>query len=202
MRWGAVAWIAAIAALVGGSLPADEKPATEETANEKPASAELQKLYQDDQADRSFETPPTPDQWKEIVARDKARRERVMDLIRSGALESADDYFNAAMVLQHAEGPDDVLVAHILATVAGFKGHEGGRWLSAAALDRFLHRVERPQMLGTQFVREGMDQPWTQGKYDPWLPDSIRNEYGVRPLEMQKARVEKMNEVPPKDSGK
>jgi hypothetical protein len=35
------------------------------------------------------------------------------------------------MVLQHAEGSENTLAGQILATVAGFKGHERARWLTA-----------------------------------------------------------------------
>jgi len=184
--WMAIAAMSA-GTLLGGAIFAQDAP------GEKSRAVELKELYEADQADRSHATPPTPEQWKEIVQRDKERRDRVLALVRSGALNRADDYFRAAMVLQHAEGSEHVLIAHILATVAGFKGHEAGRWLSAAALDRYLHRIEQPQMLGTQFVRDGSDRPWSQGKYDPWLPDSIRAEYGVPPIEEQEARVDKMN---------
>jgi len=160
---------------------------------EKSVSVELKELYEADQADRTFSTPPTAEQWQEITKRDKARRDRVMELVGAAALESGDDYFHAAMVFQHAEGAEDILVAHILATVAGFKGNEDAQWLSAAALDRYLHRIDRPQILGTQYVRSSADEPWSQGAYDKKLPDAIRAAFGVPALKEQEARVEKMN---------
>lgn len=165
-----------------------------EPAQEASTSDELRALYEADQADRTFTSPPTAEDWKAITERDHARRDRVLELVRAGALTTGDDYYHAAMVLQHGEGSDDILLSHILSTIAGFKGHEGGRWLSAASLDRFLHRIEQPQRLGTQFVRNPPDEPWSQGAYDSWLPDSIRAEYGVRPLAEQAKRVEKLNE--------
>lgn len=186
------AWTAVVGIAVGAALGwviADEGG----PPVEKSASAELRALYEADQADRSHVTPPTPEQWREITARDKIRRDRVLELVRSAALQSGDDYFHAAMVLQHGEGSEDVLVAHVLATVAGFKGHEKGRWLSAAALDRYLHRTDRAQILGTQYVRSSPDVPWSQGEYVQWLPDAIRAEFGVPPLEEQTARVDRLN---------
>jgi len=165
-----------------------------EPVSETSIADELKALYEADQADRTFTSPPTAEDWQAITERDHARRDRVLELVRAGALSSGDDYYRAAMVLQHGEGSDDILLSHILSTVAGFKGHEGGRWLSAASLDRFLHRVDRAQMLGTQFVRNPPSEPWSQGAYDAWLPDSIRAEYGVRPLAEQAKRVEAMNQ--------
>lgn len=186
-RFSQVAAAGTVAAVVLGGAIAPAQDA------EKSASAELKELYEADQADRTWESAPTPEEWKEITVRDEARRDRVLDLIRSSALRSADDYFHAALVLQHAEGSEEIMLAHILATVAGFKGHEEARWLSAASLDRYLHRLGKAQLLGTQYVRASKDAPWSQGGYDSWLPDSIRAEFGVPPLEDQKARVEKLN---------
>ncbi|ANM32398.1 hypothetical protein ABI59_20660 [Acidobacteria bacterium Mor1] len=168
--------------------------AEEEASAQGPASAELKELHDADQADRSFTKPPSPDHWKGIAERDKKRRDRVMELIKAGSLETADDYYHAAMVLQHGEGSEDILIAHILSTVAGFKGHETGQWLSAAALDRYLHRIDQPQRLGTQYLRSGPDVPWSQDPYEDWLPDSVRAAYGVPTLESQQQRVEQMNQ--------
>lgn len=166
-------------------------------AQSSPVAAELVQLYEADQADRRFTTPPTAEDWQAISARDRARRERVMEILRDGLLETGDDYYHAAMVLQHADGSDDILTAHILATIAGFKGHERGRWLSAASLDRYLHRMDEPQRLGTQYLRSGPDEPWAQGAYDDWMPDSVRAEYGVPTRAEQQQRAESMNEQQP-----
>ena len=109
--------------------------------------------------------------------------------------------YHAAMVLQHGEGSEDILLAHVLSTAAAFQGHEGGRWLSAAALDRYLHRSGSPQLLGTQYVKAASDDPyrmdpdapWSQGAYNDWLPDRIRAAYGVPAKAEQEERVKRMN---------
>ena len=103
-----------------------------------PASAELRALYEADQADRQFSAPPTPEQWEEITARDAQRQARVYELLRADQLTVAEDFFHAAMVLQHGEKSEPILVAHVLATAAAYMGDDRGRWLSAAALDRYL----------------------------------------------------------------
>lgn len=156
-------------------------------------STELREMYEADQRDRRSGVATSPEAWKGIVARDRARRDRVIELTRAGRLASADDYYHAAMVLQHGEGSEDILIAHILATAAAFKGHERARWLSAAALDRYLHRIDQPQRLGTQYVRKDASTPWSQGAYERWLPDSVRAEFGVNSLEAQQQRVAKLN---------
>jgi hypothetical protein len=169
----------------------DSRPAAQPDALAE-ASAELRSLYQADQADRSS-APSDPEGWRAISERDRQRRERVLELLRSDRVHSADDLYHAAMVLQHGESAEDVLLAHILATAAGFQGHENGRWLSAAALDRYLHRTDQPQRLGTQYVKDSPDEPWSQGAYERWLPDSLRELYGVPPLAEQEKQVEEMN---------
>jgi hypothetical protein len=116
----------------------------------------------------------------------------VTEIVRQGQLRTAEEYYHAAMVLQHGALPEEFLLAHELATVAGFKGHKGGRWLSAAALDRFLHALKRPQRFGTQYRRDG-DGPWTQEPYDRSLPDAVRAEYGVPPLAEQGKPLEQLN---------
>jgi hypothetical protein len=164
-------------------------------------STELRALYEADQADRRFTRPPTDDDWKAISARDAKRLERVYALLKDDQLALAEDYYHAAMVLQHGDTPEDILMAHILATAAGFKGDDRGYWLSAASLDRYLLRTRMPQRLGTQRVRASLEdpfaidgaQPWSQGPYVRWLPDSIREIFGVESLAEQTEQVRAMN---------
>ena len=154
-------------AAISAQEPADDSSAI---------SDELVVLYRADQADRS--SRPTSEQWQEIGKRDAARLGRVKEIVGQGLLESAEDYFHAAMVLQHGQGADNILLAHVLSTVAGFKGHETGQWLAAASLDRFLQRVDRAQIFGTQtWLKEGA---WTKEPFDRSLHETIREEYQVR----------------------
>lgn len=82
------------------------------------------------------------------------RRELVRRLIRTGGLVTADDYANGALLLQHGDNSEDFLLAHVLATIAGFKGSRTGRFLSAVALDRYLLNVGQPQAFGSQPTRD------------------------------------------------
>jgi hypothetical protein len=162
---------------------------------------ELRSLYQADQADRQFTNPPRDEDWERISARDAERLRRVYVLLKGDSLSVAEDFYHAAMILQHGETAEDVLLAHILATAAGFRGDERGYWLSAAALDRYLLRTRMPQRLGTQYFPASAEdpfdfdksQPMSQGPYIRWLPDSIREIFGVESLAEQAARVQQMN---------
>ncbi|MGD2122264.1 MAG: hypothetical protein PVJ76_10995 [Gemmatimonadota bacterium] len=164
-------------------------------------TAELRALYQADQADRQFTTPPTEEDWEIVSSRDEERLRRVYELLRGDNLSAAEDFYHAAMILQHGETSEDVLLAHILSTAAGFLGDARGRWLSAAALDRYLLRTRMPQRLGTQYFPASTEDPFQpdtarpmgQGPYVRWLPDSVREIFDVPPLEEQAEAVREMN---------
>ena len=189
-----------VAGLLLGSMAVLPTAVLGQTSSE--VSDELLALYEADQADRRHSAPPTPEMWQGISRRDGERRARVMELIREDRVRSAADMYHAAMVLQHGEGSDDILLAHILATAAAYEGDERGKWLSAAALDRYLHRTRTPQRLGTQYVKASAEDPyemdpdaeWSQGAYEAWLPDTIRQVFGVEGRAEQAARAEQMNE--------
>lgn len=164
-------------------------------------SQELRELFEADQADRRPSSAPTREMWEEISARDELRRDRVLELVREDALKVAADFYHAAMVLQHGQESEDILIAHVLATSAAYLGDDRGRWLSAASLDRYLHRTRAPQRLGTQYVKVSEEDPyefdpsskWSQGSYESWLPDTVREIFGVEPRDEQEERVKRMN---------
>ncbi len=154
---------------------------------------ELEELYKADQAERDDAFfNQTPEKIGELIVRDARRRQRVKDIVSKETLGSAEDYYHAAMVLQHGDTPEDFLMAHELATVAAFKGHKQGAWLCASASDRFLHSIGRPQRFGTQFTRKD-DGPWTQEPFDRSMNDAIRKEYGVHTIAEQAKKLEEMN---------
>jgi hypothetical protein len=139
-------------------------------ANAAAASAdnpELKQIYDADQKDREVEPGKTLD-WESINLRDLARRRRVHELIDPGRLATGKDYERAAMVFQHGDSSDDILLAHVLAVTAIGKGDMDARWLAAASLDRFLKRIGQPQVFGTQFFSktENERQTWTMEPYN------------------------------------
>jgi hypothetical protein len=157
---------------------------------------ELRALYVDDQADRSRDAPP-PD----LVARDAARRVRVEELIDSGALETADDYYHAAMVFQHGGSLEHAWQAHLLARTAAELGSRGSpqwyhaRWLAAAAYDSWLMHQGKPQKYGTQY--QARDGEWELYQVDPTTSDGERAEWGVPPLHEAIARAHERTMLDP-----
>lgn len=150
------------------------------------ASDELKALVEADQADRELDWSKfSPEDMEAVNARDRERRERVLEIVRAQQLTAADDYFHAALVLQHGDAPEHYLLAHVLATVAAFKGHKTGKWLSAAALDRYLASVKQDQFFGTQFYSEGLAFENLQLKppLNGLVTDALRKEFNVPPPE-------------------
>jgi hypothetical protein len=158
---------------------------------ENPISKELKLLHDADQSERRGAAKFTPEELKALDARDAKRRDRVAQIVSNGLLWSADDYYHAALILQHSGKPDDHLLAHVLATIAVFKGREGDKWLVASTLDRFLQLLGRPQIFGTQYRRTMDDPHLTQEPYERSLNDQFRREYGIPTLaEQERVRVE------------
>ena len=60
---------------------------------------ELKKIYEADQSDRKA----AKKDWKVISLRDEQRRNKVISLIESNQLKTANDYENAAMIFQHGK---------------------------------------------------------------------------------------------------
>jgi|GEM_PF-4625215 len=115
-------------------------------------SKKLAVLFEEDQHDRSGTINP-----EFIGRRDIRRRASVLKFLKKKQVKwSATDLYHMAMILQHSvQGvnpytPNHYLMAHVLSVKASLAGHERARWLSAAALDRFLESIDRKQFFATQ----------------------------------------------------
>ena len=55
-----------------------------------------------------------------------------------------------------------------MAVTALGKGGLSARWLAAASLDRYLHRLGQPQVFGTQFTNKDVSskEGWTMAPYN------------------------------------
>jgi hypothetical protein len=138
-------------------------------AAESEDSAELMQIYRADQKDRESFVDRVD--WKIVGPRDAARRKRVRELIAHGGVRTGKDYERAAMVFQHGATPEDILFAHVPAVTALGRGNAGARWLAAASLDRYLHRLAQPQIFGTQFNNKDVsrNESWTMEPYNRQL---------------------------------
>jgi hypothetical protein len=111
------------------------------------SNAELARLFQDDQADRSQQFTMTDTEKAQVFRRDAPRLKRVRELAASGALRTSEDFVRAAFLFQHGTEANDFLLAHVLGMIAT-KMDGSGAWISAASLDRYLLMTGRPQVFG------------------------------------------------------
>src|SRR5258708_12405541 len=121
-------------------------------------NTELRRLMEEDQDDGMPPGGKSID-WKIVAARDEARLKRVKELYSQNQLRTGNDYFNAGLVLQHGNIPEDYLLAHELCVVAISK-RRGIESLAAASEDRFLISIGRPHRFGTQYKSDGPSQPY------------------------------------------
>ena len=183
-----------------------EVQATDQKSGSGQDSAVLKRMFQEDQADRDVDDEGMTDQqrseWrKRLRMRDTQRREEAMDLIKRGELHTGLDFEEASVIFQHSLDADDYLFAHTLAVIAVAKGRSQSRWLVAATLDRYLHKMNQPQIYGTESLgtpyKSGLKTTyhWTLDPYNRALiPDSLRAELCVPNLAQQQRALQLFNE--------
>jgi hypothetical protein len=131
---------------------------------------QLRQLFEEDQAIRRARTgngPPSLGLVLRFLWSDARRRRGLRRLMRSGALKTGEDYYHAAMLLQHSPRVRDYWQAHQLAGRAVELGHRPARWLVAASLDRWLLAQRQPQKYGTQYVPAGRPR-WMWRSWWAW----------------------------------
>ena len=178
-----------------GSLPGLGFPreASSQQASPPQDSQELRRLHDEDQADRS-PADGKPIDWAVVGPRDRARLSRVKSLFSEDRLKTANDYYHAAMILQHGDAPEDYLLAHEFCVVAITKGKNDRetRWLAASSEDRFLMNIGRLQRFATQFHSEG-DGPIKLYPVDTAVTDNLRRLMGAHSLAEARAHEAELN---------
>ncbi|WP_299974053.1 hypothetical protein [uncultured Pseudoteredinibacter sp.] len=109
-------------------------------------NAQLKAAYEQDQEDRKHGSLS--------LYRDAQRIKLVRSLLEQNKLKNAEDYYRAALIMQHGQDSDHYKQAIALAKKAVLlkPNHKQARWLACATEDRYLHSIGRPQVWGTQFV--------------------------------------------------
>jgi hypothetical protein len=148
--------------------------------NRESPTKTIHRLFVEDQADRE---PPGGDMtkldWGRINPRDQARRQQVRAMLQAGELKTGVEFREASFIFQHGSQPDDFLMAHILAAAALAKGDQESRWITAATLDRYLHRIGQPQIFGTQY-HNAPNEPMTHEPFNRTLvPRQLRDTFCV-----------------------
>src|SRR5690606_8278921 len=153
-------------------------------------NSELAQMFAADQAARR-----SPNiNWEDLRTEDEERRSTVMSILAAGGIQTALDYYNAAMIFQHGDSAEDIRLAHAFATISSTLGNSSAsNWLMAASWDRLMLQFEQPQWYGTQYVRDDSGK-WVLYQVDPdAVTDDQRAEWSVPSLQESGERAELMN---------
>ncbi|WP_411898142.1 tetratricopeptide repeat protein [Elizabethkingia occulta] len=154
-------------------------------------NTELQKMADADQKSRmSGEI-----NWKILNKEDSMRRERIFQLIKENKVQTAKDYLNVGIVFQHG---NDTIASRM--AVQSFDktiklDPSLNKWWYAAAVDRDLMRRGKPQIYGTQFIRNNTTNgKWKRYNLDPSkVTDEQRKYYKVETIKEQEEKERLMN---------
>jgi len=159
---------------------------------------QLRAIVKADQAERENAWKPEelkPEIMQGLMQRDAERRAKVQIELAAGRVRTSSDFFNAALVMQHGPGLEDIRMAHALATIAAAldPASRDAKWLKAASWDRMMSFQKKPQWYGTQYVRDA-DGKWILYVVDETaVTDEDRAALGAPSLAEAKKRVEMMN---------
>ena len=152
---------------------------------------ELLELYQADRQERMDQPRAGTPEYQAMRRRDSERRDQVMAKVVANELQSAEDFYYAAWIMNHGDTSEDARNAHLLALRSSELGHRPARWLAAATYDRWQMYQGKPQKYGTNYVFDGrQDRLWD---VDPSTTDEDRAAWDVPPLAEQLRKAEEAN---------
>ncbi len=161
-------------------------------------ASEVGLLYKADRAEREDQPQFGTPAYMAMRERDRHRRDRVRELLAREMLQTPEDCYCAAWILNHGDeacGADDAWHAHLLSLRGAEGGYRSARWLAAAAYDRWLMYQGKPQKYGTQYVSDGIRQRlWDVA---PETTDEERAEWDVPPLAEQLSKAEEATRAHP-----
>ncbi|MCT2561591.1 tetratricopeptide repeat protein [Chryseobacterium herbae] len=154
---------------------------------------ELQKMADDDQNARKT----SPINWKVLSKEDSLRRVRIFTLLKEDKVKTAKDHFNSGIVFQH--GGDTISSGMAVKSFEKALKMDPSldRWWYAAAADRDLMYRKKPQIYGTQFIKDKTtNAKWARYKMDPSkITDEQRKYYRVETLKEQEQKEREMNQI-------
>ncbi len=139
-------------------------------------NARLVELAKNDQSDRKVYN-------SEIDKNDAERLREVNEIIQNGGLITSNDFFNAAIILQHGSKPSDYKKANELAkkSVEIDANNRIAKILIAQSMDRYLLSINKPQIFGTQ-RREIGELEYLQDIDTLKISDEERKKLGIQTL--------------------
>ncbi len=124
--------------------------------SEESVIASLAEQDQDDRAE--YLKSPTPENWQYVTERDRLRRVRIVEIMQAEKLSTANDYFNAGLIMIHGISTEEFILSHVFAMAALAKGHPAAAWLSAVTLDSLMQSLEQDQVFDTYPLPENVDE--------------------------------------------
>ena len=117
-------------------------------------SAKIKALYEADQTARRGKDPAKID-WAKVARQDAKRRAQIQALLTTNSNFSADDYYHAALIMQHGSEANDYKHSMELAqkVVAIYSNHKYAKWLACASEDCSLFKIDLSQVWGTNLKR-------------------------------------------------
>jgi hypothetical protein len=152
----------------------------------------LSAIFAEDQAARKS----MPIDWAKVALADRAHRQEVLELLHSGNVRTSNDFYRAAMIMQHGESTEDYQLAYSLTKLSATidPSNKMARWLAAASWDRVLKSKGLPQWYGTQYDRPRPDAPMELYKVDESaVSDLERAEMNVPSLQEAKDLLLQIN---------
>ncbi|WP_342119135.1 hypothetical protein [Pseudoduganella sp. OTU4001] len=163
------------------------------------SNLELRAMTQADQAGRKAGNI----NWDVLGAEDTQRRVRVRAMLAAGSVKTAEDFYNAALIMQHGSEVQDYKLAFSLANISAeidpesksfTPAYKSGKWLMAAAWDRHMMNLGKPQWYGTQITKPHGKALWEVYQLDESaVSDAERQAHGVMPREEMQKKVAEMN---------
>jgi hypothetical protein len=143
-------------------------------------NAELQRMRDEDQADRSGAMDQV--MLTRVRTNDSLHLARTLRLVADGVPATGRDMHNAATVLQHGGTPDNYRLAHELSIAAIALGDTTALWLVSRSYDRLLLHLGHRQRFNTQYGGANMKLLKLSPNDTTAVNDRIRVALGSRRL--------------------
>lgn len=158
----------------------------EQLPSGKSYARELQELFDADQTDRTALHGNWNDSKlsKAMAQNDSVRLVRAREIydayVKSAATLSKKELVQLAFLFQHSRESDDYRIAFELGVAAG----DEGKWIAAAAEDRWLLSRGEKQKWGTQFINNSEQAPMLSDE-ESGITDEMRVEREIPPRAQQ-----------------
>jgi hypothetical protein len=129
-----------------------------------------------------------------MIRRQNERTVKVKKIIDTKGLKTAQDTFEAAVILVQTDDLDVLKLSETLGLKAAEMGEEKGFRVAAEAIDKQMVKMGVAQRYGTQYVYEPVLKGWRLYPYDPRTTDAERKAMGVQPLDELKKGEDLLNQ--------